>query len=166
MDIITGRTPPPARAESQHSKGSRELALRPAPSTHPGGLGRAPTPLSPCGRPRLIIFDRIPPGEPATGGAAPAKPRFLSRAFFFSFPFFFSALTRGEEVPRPPRVPRQRRSHLEQVALQVDVDLLVRIIFHRGAIKRLLAPLVAAAAAAAARVCGAGRCCVRVILKL
>ena len=26
MDIITGRAPPPARAESYHSKGSRELA--------------------------------------------------------------------------------------------------------------------------------------------
>ena len=27
MDIITGRAPPPARAESHLSKGSRELAL-------------------------------------------------------------------------------------------------------------------------------------------
>ena len=31
MDMITGRTPPPARAESYRSKGSRELA-RPGPS--------------------------------------------------------------------------------------------------------------------------------------
>ena len=31
MDIITGRAPPPARAESHLSKGSRELA-RPGPS--------------------------------------------------------------------------------------------------------------------------------------
>ena len=31
MDIITGRAPPPARAESHRSKGSRELA-RPGPS--------------------------------------------------------------------------------------------------------------------------------------
>ena len=31
MDIITGRAPPPARAESYRSKGSRELA-RPGPS--------------------------------------------------------------------------------------------------------------------------------------
>ena len=30
MDIITGRAPPPARAESYRSKGSRELA-RPGP---------------------------------------------------------------------------------------------------------------------------------------
>ena len=31
MDTITGRAPPPARAESYRSKGSRELA-RPGPS--------------------------------------------------------------------------------------------------------------------------------------
>ena len=31
MDIITGRAPPPARAESYRSEGSRELA-RPGPS--------------------------------------------------------------------------------------------------------------------------------------
>ena len=43
MDIITGRAPPPARAESYRSKGSRELA-RPGPSlvvpTRPRPLGR------------------------------------------------------------------------------------------------------------------------------